>query len=243
MESESTKLLKPSKSLIFCYYPYASTREEYSSYLYDKYHKIKAKNQYVFADNNNGAIESFINCVVGSVECVIKEDKSQESSYIISKYMISLCEKLDKENGRQLVNDSLNKIKNYPTLNTMIAYAGLCSDDDITKVVYNRFNFQAEDLLTSKKEEFAKFIREFTKKVINEICEATILKLPIEVKNKKNNLEENQNSVSNNKIKPNSLKRVTFAEEIEEKRVEEKGNLENEPLLRKMVNSNNSNSI
>ncbi len=230
MESESIKLLKPSKSLIFCYYPYASTREEYSSYLYDKYHKLKAKNQYMFADNNNGAIESFIKCVVGSIECVIKEDESQKSSYAISKYMISLCEKLEKEDGRQLVNDSLNKIKNYPTLNTMIAYAGLCSDDDITKVVYNRFNFQEEDLLTSKKEEFAKFIKKFTKKVINEICEATILKLPIEVKNK--NMKENQNSVSSNKIKPNSLKRVTFAEE--------KGILENEPPPRKMVNSNNS---
>ena len=188
----------------------------------------------MFADNNNNAIESFINCVVGSVECVIKEDKSQESPYIISKYMMSLCEKLEKENGRQLVNDSLNKIKNYPTLNTMIAYAGLCSDDDITKVVYNRFNFQEEDLLTSKKEEFAKFIREFTKKVINEICEATILKLPIEVKNKKNNLEDNQNAVSNCEIKPKSLKKIAeFTENIEKKPSKEDS--EEEPPVKKIV--------
>ena len=121
MESESIKSLKPSKSLIFCYYPYANTKEEYSCYLYDKYHKLKAKNQYMFADNNNSAIKSFINCVVGSVECVIKEDKSQESSYIISKYMISLCEKLEKEDGRQIINDSLNKLKYYETLKTLIA--------------------------------------------------------------------------------------------------------------------------
>lgn len=238
MESE------PIKSSIICYYPNNYTKEEYCKYLWNQYQEIKQRDSYLFADDNNYAINEFINCIVGSVEYSINEDKSQESPSIISKFMISLCEDLNKEDGRQIVKDKLSEIKHFLTLKTIIGYAGFCSDDNIVEVVYDRFSFPEEDLKTAKKEEFAKFIKEFTQKAIKDICGATINKLSVEVKNreddKKDNLEEekeqnqNQNIASNCEIKPNSLKKIAEFTEIIEKKPS-KEDSEKEPPIRKIV--------